>query len=118
MPTYEYRCKACGHHFEKVHAPTEKVSKTCPRCKKRQVERQIGTGLALIFKGSGFYQTDYRSESYLKAAKKEKESSKATDKKSPDKTAAKKGKASPTKKEKARKDQGAAPKRAAPGKDS
>lgn len=68
MPTYEYRCKACKHEFEEFQSMTAKVLKKCPSCGKNALERLIGTGAALVFKGSGFYQTDYRSEGYKKAA--------------------------------------------------
>ena len=71
MPTYDYRCKACNHEFELFQSMTEAVKKKCPACGKSALERLIGTGAALVFKGSGFYQTDYRSESYKKAAKAE-----------------------------------------------
>ncbi len=72
MPTYEYECNSCGHRFEKFQAITAPPVKRCPKCKKT-VRRLLGTGVGLIFKGSGFYVTDYRSESYKKAAKAEKE---------------------------------------------
>jgi putative FmdB family regulatory protein len=67
MPTYEYKCRACGKSMEIFHSMTE-VKRKCPACGKSALERQIGTGGAVIFKGSGFYQTDYRSESYKKKA--------------------------------------------------
>jgi len=71
MPTYEYQCKKCGTVFDvyqSIKARTLKTSK-CEKCGKvRPVERRIGTGAALLFRGSGFYQTDYRSESYKKGA--------------------------------------------------
>lgn len=69
MPTYEYQCKACKHHFEELQSFSEEPLKKCPKCKKKKLERLIGAGAAIIFKGSGFYQTDYRSESYKSAAK-------------------------------------------------
>lgn len=68
MPTYDYRCTACGVMHEIFHSMTEKPRRTCPGCGKNALERQLGTGGAIIFKGSGFYQTDYRSESYKKSA--------------------------------------------------
>lgn len=71
MPTYDYRCKACGHRFELFQSMSESPKRKCPRCDKNTLERLIGTGAALLFKGSGFYQTDYRSESYKKAAESE-----------------------------------------------
>ncbi len=73
MPTYDYVCDGCGHAFELFQSITDKVKKTCPECKKRKLRRLIGTGAAIMFKGSGFYQTDYRSESYKKGAAAEKE---------------------------------------------
>jgi putative FmdB family regulatory protein len=68
MPTYDYECDACGHRFELFQAISEEPKKKCPACKKSKLRRLFGTGAALMFKGSGFYQTDYRSESYKKAA--------------------------------------------------
>lgn len=72
MPTYDYECEACGHSFEKFQSITAPAVKTCPQCRKRKVRRLIGTGAGVIFKGSGFYQTDYRNSSYKKAAKDDK----------------------------------------------
>jgi putative FmdB family regulatory protein len=71
MPTYDYRCKACNHEFELFQSMSDPVKKKGPACGKSALERLIGTGAALVFKGSGFYQTDYRSESYKQAAKAE-----------------------------------------------
>jgi putative FmdB family regulatory protein len=71
VPTYEYRCKQCSHQFEQLQSIKDEPLKTCPRCG-GPVERLIGAGAGLIFKGSGFYITDYRSESYKNAAKAEK----------------------------------------------
>jgi len=67
MPTYDYRCNACGKQFEQFQSMKDSPLKVCPHCGKKALERLIGTGGAIIFKGSGFYQTDYRSESYNKA---------------------------------------------------
>ena len=72
MPTYEYECRACGYRFEKFQPITANPIRTCPKCKRRKVRRLIGSGAGILFKGSGFYETDYRSESYRKAAEKEK----------------------------------------------
>ena len=72
MPTYDYECDACGHEFELFQSISEPVKKKCPECGKPKLRRLFGTGAAVVFKGSGFYQTDYRSESYKKAAEKEK----------------------------------------------
>lgn len=74
MPTYDYKCNACDHRFEHFQSMSDKVLKKCPECGKNALERLIGTGAALIFKGSGFYQTDYRSESYKKSAESDKPS--------------------------------------------
>ena len=71
MPTYEYECEGCGHSFERFQSMTARPVRTCPECGERKVRRLIGAGAGLIFKGSGFYTTDYRSEGYKQAAKKE-----------------------------------------------
>jgi putative FmdB family regulatory protein len=71
MPTYDYRCDACGHRFELFQSIKADPAKTCPSCGQDAARRMIGTGGGLIFKGSGFYITDYRSESYKTAAKSE-----------------------------------------------
>ena len=68
MPTYDYVCDGCGHAFELFQSMTDSVKKTCPKCKKKKLRRLIGAGGAIVFKGSGFYKTDYRSESYKKGA--------------------------------------------------
>jgi len=62
MPTYEYRCTACGHEFERFQKMSDPRVRTCPECKKRKVERRISSGGGLLFKGPGFYATDYRKE--------------------------------------------------------
>ena len=71
MPTYEYQCDACGNKFEKFQSIKSAPIRKCPRCGKNKVRRLIGTGAGLIFKGSGFYITDYRSDSYKEKAKSE-----------------------------------------------
>jgi putative FmdB family regulatory protein len=68
MPTYDYVCDGCGHAFELFQSMTDGVKKTCPKCGKKKLRRLIGAGGAIVFKGSGFYKTDYRSESYKKGA--------------------------------------------------
>lgn len=75
MPTYEYACGACGHEFETFQRISESPLRTCPKCRKRKVQRLISGGAGFLFKGSGFYTTDYRSDSYKQAARKEKDSS-------------------------------------------
>jgi putative FmdB family regulatory protein len=72
MPTYDYRCGACGHGFEVFQSISEGRKKKCPRCKKPALERLIGHGAGILFKGGGFYQTDYRSDSYKKSESAEK----------------------------------------------
>ena len=76
MPTYEYECAACGHRFEKFQSITAAALRKCPSCGRHRLRRLIGSGAGIIFKGSGFYQTDYRSDSYRKAAEKETSSGK------------------------------------------
>jgi putative FmdB family regulatory protein len=68
MPTYEYECTKCQFHFERFQSMTAEPLKRCPKCRGK-VHRLLGTGAGIIFKGSGFYQTDYRSESYKQKAK-------------------------------------------------
>lgn len=74
MPTYDYRCSACGHEFELFQSMKDKPRRKCPKCSKNALVRLIGTGAAVLFKGSGFYETDYRSPSYKKGAEAEKKS--------------------------------------------
>src|SRR3974390_3046241 len=74
MPTYDYVCQACNHSFDELQTITEPPLKKCPKCGKSKLQRLFGTGAAILFKGSGFYETDYRSESYKSAAKADKES--------------------------------------------
>lgn len=71
MPTYDYQCEACGHRFEKFQSITAAPIRKCPDCGKRKVKRLIGTGAGLIFKGAGFYITDYRDAGYKEKAKSE-----------------------------------------------
>lgn len=63
MPTYDYQCPDCGHEFEAFHSISAKPIKKCPKCGKRKVKRLIGSGGGVIFKGTGFYQTDYKGSS-------------------------------------------------------
>ena len=85
MPTYAYRCEACDHEFDLFQSITAKAIRKCPECKKLRIKRLIGTGAGILFKGSGFYETDYRTESYKKGAEQEK---KATEPKKDTKDAA------------------------------
>jgi putative FmdB family regulatory protein len=78
MPTYDYQCDACDHKFEAFQSITEPHLKRCPECKKSKLRRLFGTGAAIMFKGSGFYQTDYRSESYKKGAEADKKASESS----------------------------------------
>jgi putative FmdB family regulatory protein len=77
MPTYGYVCDACEHEFDEFQSITEAPLKKCPQCRKAKLRRLFGTGAAVLFKGSGFYETDYRSESYKAAAKADQEKSKS-----------------------------------------
>lgn len=69
MPTYDYVCDACQHKFEEFQSFSADVLRTCPKCGKEALRRLFGTGAAVLFKGGGFYETDYRSESYKSAEK-------------------------------------------------
>jgi putative FmdB family regulatory protein len=75
MPTYDYRCDACEHEFEEFQSIKDDPLKDCPECGKPKLRRLLGTGAAIVFKGSGFYQTDYRSDSYKKRAAEDKPAS-------------------------------------------
>ena len=75
MPTYDYVCDACDHEFELFQSITEKNKRKCPKCGRLKLRRLFGTGAAIVFKGSGFYQTDYRSESYRKGAEADRKAS-------------------------------------------
>ena len=76
MPTYEYVCDACDHQFDELQSFSDEPLTKCPKCGKKKLRRLFGTGAAVLFKGSGFYQTDYRSESYKSGEKKETEATK------------------------------------------
>ena len=75
MPTYDYQCTACDHQFEVFQPISAPVKRKCPECGELKLKRLIGAGAAVVFKGSGFYQTDYRSESYKKRASEDTSSS-------------------------------------------
>ncbi|MEO0651475.1 MAG: zinc ribbon domain-containing protein [Planctomycetota bacterium] len=79
MPTYLYQCSRCGHEVEYFQSMSEGPKKKCPACGELGLVRQIGTGAGFIFKGSGFYETDYRSESYTKGAEAEKQAASGGD---------------------------------------
>jgi putative FmdB family regulatory protein len=100
MPTYEYKCANCDHLMEAFQSITAKPLKKCPECGKLKLQRLLGTGAGLIFKGSGFYETDYRSDSYKKGieSEKPKSDSSKTDSKKETKTETKKAESKPTKK--------------------
>jgi putative FmdB family regulatory protein len=95
MPTYDYRCDACENEFEVFEPMSAEPQKKCPKCKKNKLRRLFGAGAGLIFKGSGFYQTDYRSESYKKAAEAEKPKADTTEKSSSDSSSSTKTEAKP-----------------------
>ncbi len=74
MPTYDYQCRNCDHEWELFQSITANPVRKCPECGKLKAKRVIGPGAGIIFKGSGFYQTDYRSDSYKKSAAADKKS--------------------------------------------
>ncbi len=76
MPTYDYVCRKCGHGWELFQSMKDKPVRKCPACGSRSAERLIGTGAGIIFRGSGFYVTDYRSKSYKERQKAEKQAAK------------------------------------------
>ena len=69
MPTYNYECRSCGHAFELFQSMTAPVKRKCPTCGKPKLDRLIGAGGGILFKGAGFYQTDYKSASYKSGEK-------------------------------------------------
>lgn len=79
MPTYDYVCDACGHALEIFHSMSEPPKKKCPACGKSKLARQIGAGAGFLFKGQGFYKTDYRSDSYKAGEKAENAPAASTD---------------------------------------
>ena len=83
MPTYEYLCESCRHQFEVFQSIMAGPLRKCPKCGRRKIKRLLGTGGGILFKGSGFYQTDYRSKSYQESAKKEDASKKSAPEPSP-----------------------------------
>ena len=93
MPTYQYVCQNCGHELEELQSMTEPPLTHCPKCKTDRLTRVMGTGSGLIFKGSGFYRTDYKKEEKKPPARKEKK-----DEKKPESTEAKKPSPEPSEK--------------------
>ncbi len=89
MPTYDYVCDACDNKFELFQSITDPVKRKCPKCGKSKLRRLIGTGAAIMFKGSGFYKTDYRSDSYKKHAAADKPATTTSESKSDAKSPAK-----------------------------
>ena len=79
MPTYDYVCDGCRHEFEAFESIKAEPQTVCPECNDAKLRRKIGAGAAILFKGSGFYQTDYRSDSYKKAASADKSPSSSSD---------------------------------------
>jgi putative FmdB family regulatory protein len=108
VPTYEYECGKCGHAFELFQQMSAPLKRKCPECGKLSLKRLIGTGSGVIFKGGGFYETDYRSDSYKKAADADKKAAepKKTDIKDAKKTEAGKKTASGSKKSTGKGDSG------------
>ena len=90
MPTYEYNCEACGHKFDELQSFSAAPLRKCPKCGKMKLVRAFGTGAAVVFKGSGFYETDYRSDRYKNAAKADQEAAKPAETKSEAKPATEK----------------------------
>ena len=88
MPTYEYVCDRCEHRFELFQQMTDPVKRKCPECGKLALRRLVGAGAGVLFRGNGFYQTDYRSDSYRKAAEAEKKTADGGGKKKKDAAAA------------------------------
>lgn len=78
MPTYDYVCDACGHQFEAFESIRTDPQTVCPSCQEAKLRRKIGPGAAILFKGTGFYQTDYRSDNYKQRAKEDKAPSAST----------------------------------------
>ncbi|MFP6618097.1 MAG: zinc ribbon domain-containing protein [Pirellulaceae bacterium] len=84
MPTYDYECNACGHQFELFQGINDPIKRKCPECGRLKLQRLFGIGAAVVFKGSGFYETDYRSADYKKAAAADKKSQESASEKSSD----------------------------------
>ncbi len=102
MPTYEYLCQNCGYQFEQFQSITARPLRACPKCGRKRLKRLIGAGTGILFKGSGFYQTDYRTESYKAGEKREKSASDSETKKEKTDTQSKTKDAKPAKKNKSK----------------
>jgi putative FmdB family regulatory protein len=89
MPTYDYECGACKNTWDEFQSMSAQPTKKCPKCGKPKAQRKIGAGAGIIFKGSGFYQTDYRSDAYKKSADADSKSHSSSDSKSESKSEAK-----------------------------
>jgi putative FmdB family regulatory protein len=89
MPTYEYQCDACSHRFDEFQSFSDAALTKCPGCGKKKLRRLFGTGAAVLFKGSGFYETDYRSDSYKAGQKAEESATKPAESKPAENGAAK-----------------------------
>jgi putative FmdB family regulatory protein len=96
MPTYDYICDACAHEFESFESIKADPQTVCPVCGEAKLRRKIGPGAAILFKGSGFYQTDYRSDSYKKGAEADKSGASAASATPPATTSAKTEPAKPS----------------------
>ncbi len=79
MPTYEYECEGCGHTFEEFQSMSAATLKNCPKCRQDKLQRLIGAGAGIIFKGSGFYETDYKRKEQAKPAAEKPSSSASSD---------------------------------------
>lgn len=90
MPTYDYACDACNHQFELFQSMKDEPKRKCPACGRKKLRRLIGAGAAIVFKGSGFYKTDYRSNSYQKAAAADKNGTNASSNNGSEKTSSEK----------------------------
>lgn len=97
MPTYDYNCDGCGHEFEVFQPMNSKPKKKCPECGALKARRLIGTGGGIIFKGSGFYETDYRSADYQKRAKEDSSAAKSAEAKPSATSDSKKSESTPAK---------------------
>jgi putative FmdB family regulatory protein len=94
MPTYDYQCQACGHDWELFQSMKDSPVKSCPKCKKRKAKRLLGLGAGIIFKGTGFYETDYKNK---KPGKNDGDSSSSVTEKSPNKEKGSSSKETPKK---------------------